>query len=190
MLPRCCAVFASLLPLVLGWPAQAGGGLKLSSPAFEPGQAIPRQYTCQGADRSPALAWSGVPAGARSLVLIVEDPDAPDPKKPKMVWKHWLLYDLPAASEGLPAGVAPGDLPAGTRQGTNSWKKTGWGGPCPPTGRHRYFFRLYALDAELGELDQPTAKQLRAAMEGHVLARAELMGSYAKSKQKTKKSGE
>ncbi len=190
MLLRCCAVFAGLLPLVLGWPVQAGGGLKLNSPAFEAGQAIPRQYSCQGADRSPALAWSGVPAGARSLVLIVEDPDAPDPKKPKMVWKHWLLYDLPAASEGLPAGVAPGDLPAGTRQGTNSWKKTGWGGPCPPTGRHRYFFRLYALDAELGDLDQPTAKELRAAMADHVLARAELMGSYAKSKHKATKSTE
>jgi len=161
-------------------PSALAGGLELSSAAFDHGKSIPKKYTCQGENISPPLAWSGVPEGTESLVLIVEDPDAPDPEKPKMVWKHWLLYDLPPTSKGLPEGA--GKLPSGTRQGTNSWKKTGYGGPCPPIGRHRYFHRLYALDTKLGDLGTPDKKKLMATMKGHVLAKTELVGTYQKEK--------
>lgn len=168
------------LVMCLAAPATQAGGLDLSSKAFEHGKAIPKKHTCQGENVSPPLAWSGVPKDAKSLVLIVEDPDAPDPKKPKMIWKHWLLYDLPPTAEGLPAGAEK--LPAGTRQGKNSWKKTGYGGPCPPIGRHRYFHRLYALDKKLGDLGIPNKKKLMAAMKGHILAETELVGTYQKEK--------
>ena len=114
--------------------------LTISSPAFAPGGPIPVAYTGEGRDASPPLAWSGVPAGAKSLVLIVDDPDAPDPAAPKRVWVHWVLYDLPPAVTGLPEAVA--DLPAGTREGKNDWGRAGYGGPMPPVGRHRYFFKL------------------------------------------------
>ena len=113
-------------------------------------------------------------------MLIVDDPDAPDPAAPRMVWDHWLLYNLPADSKGLPEGVAPKELPAGTLEGTNSWGRTGYGGPCPPIGRHRYFHILYALDSELQDLDRPTKNQLLEAMDGHILARTELVGTYQK----------
>ena len=154
--------------------------LTLTSPAFAPGGEIPAVYTCQGDDISPALQWNGIPAGAASLALIMDDPDAPDPKNPKMTYVHWVLYNLPASASGLPEGVNPSDLPAGTLQGLNDWKRTGYGGPCPPIGRHRYFFKLYALDTMLPDLHQPTKAKLEAAMEGHVLARAELIGTYEK----------
>jgi hypothetical protein len=123
-----------------------------------------------------------VPEGAQSLVLIVDDPDAPDPAAPKMTWVHWVLYDLPPDATGLPEAVGAGDLPPGTRQGRNDWKRTGYGGPCPPVGRHRYFHKLYALDAKLGDLGEPTKAELEAAMEGKVLARAELVGTYEKGR--------
>ena len=152
----------------------------LTSPAFGHGAEIPTACTCQGKDASPPLAWSGAPAGTRSFALIVDDPDAPDPRAPKMTWVHWVLYDIPPATTQLPEGVATGDLPAGTRQGTNDWKRTGYGGPCPPIGRHRYFFKLYALDTALPDLGAPTKARLEQAMEGHVLARAELVGTYQK----------
>jgi Raf kinase inhibitor-like YbhB/YbcL family protein len=113
--------------------------------------------------------------------LIVDDPDAPDPKAPRMTWVHWLLYDLPANTTSLPEAVAPEALPAGTREGLNDWKRTGYGGPCPPIGRHRYFHKLYALDAALGDLARPTKARLEEAMQGHVLARAEVMGTYQKA---------
>ena len=154
----------------------------LTSTAFDPGAAIPPEYTCDGDDRSPPLRWSGAPPGTRSFALIVDDPDAPDPAAPKMTWVHWVLYDLPADASALPAGVASSALPAGTREGTNNWKRTGYGGPCPPIGRHRYFHKLFALDAQLGDLGRPTGEQLAAAMEGHILARAELMGTYQRSR--------
>jgi Raf kinase inhibitor-like YbhB/YbcL family protein len=157
-------------------------GLALSSPAFGPGAAIPTLFTCEGEDLSPALDWTGVPEKAQSLVLIVDDPDAPDPKAPRMTWVHWVLYDIPPTARGLPQGVASGDLPAGTREGTNDWKRTGWGGPCPPIGRHRYFHKLYALDVLLPDLGTPTKPQVEAAMKGHVIARAELVGTYQKTK--------
>jgi len=155
--------------------------LALTSPAFTPRGEIPALFTCEGRDISPALRWTGVPESARSLVLIVDDPDAPDPKAPKMTWVHWVLYNLPPAASGLPEAVAPADLPAGTRQGTNDWKRTGYGGPCPPIGRHRYFHKLYALDAVLPAMENPTKTELEQAMKGHVLGSAELIGTYQKS---------
>jgi len=154
--------------------------LAITSTAFRPGDEIPAAHTCQGKDTSPPLAFSGVPAGARSLALVVDDPDAPDPAAPRMTWVHWLLYDLPPAATGLAEAVARRDLPRGTREGQNDWKRTGWGGPCPPIGRHRYFFKLYALDVALGDLGTPTKAKLEAAMKGHVLEQAELMGTYQK----------
>jgi Raf kinase inhibitor-like YbhB/YbcL family protein len=154
--------------------------LQITSSAFEQGASIPRLYTCQGKDVSPPLSWSGVAADARSLALIVDDPDAPDPAAPRMTWVHWVLYNMPPDTSGLSAGVAPTALPAGTLQGKNDWKRTGYGGPCPPVGRHRYFHKLYALDAMLPDLGHPTKDQLLKAMDGHVLAQAELVGTYQK----------
>ena len=155
-------------------------GLAISSPAFAPGGEIPAAFTCEGPDLSPALDWTGVPERAQSLVLIVDDPDAPDPRAPKTTWVHWVLYNLPPAARGLPKAVAPKDLPPGTKQGTNDWKRTGYGGPCPPIGRHRYFHKLYALDTALPDLGAATKAQVEAAMKGHVLAHAELVGTYEK----------
>lgn len=152
--------------------------LQLTSNAFAPGGEIPAKYTCQGKDISPPLAWSGVPANARSLVLIVDDPDAPDPAAPKMVYVHWVLYNLPASTAALPEAVAR--LPDGTGHGLNDWRRTGYGGPCPPIGRHRYFHKLYALDTVLPDLGTPTKAALEAAMKGHVVAQAELIGTYLK----------
>ena len=152
--------------------------LTLTSPDFTAGGAIPRRFTCEGDDVSPALAWSGVPAAAKSIVLIVDDPDAPDPKAPKMTWVHWVLYDMPPQATGLPEGGRP--LPSGTREGLNDWGRHGYGGPCPPVGRHRYFFKLYALDKVLPALARPTKAVVEQAMRGHVLAQAELVGTYLK----------
>jgi Raf kinase inhibitor-like YbhB/YbcL family protein len=152
--------------------------LKLTSSAFANGGAIPAKYTCEGNDISPPLAWSGVPAATKSLVLIVDDPDAPDPNAPKMTWVHWVLYDLPPDATGLPEG---GALPPGTRVGLNDWKRLDFGGPCPPIGRHRYFHKLYALDKALSHLAKPTKADIEAAMRGHVLAEAQLMGTYQKA---------
>jgi hypothetical protein len=158
--------------------------MQLTSPAFVHGGAIPALFTCEGADRAPALAWSALPPGTKSLALIVDDPDAPDPKAPKRVYVHWVLYNLPAGDGGLAEGVGAKGLPAGTAEGRNDWQRTGWGGPCPPIGRHRYFFKLYALDRRLEGLGQATKSELLAAMEGHVLAQAELMGTYEKTGKK------
>ena len=157
-------------------------GFALRSPSFAEGGQIPIRHTCEGADASPPLAWEGAPPGTRTLALVVDDPDAPDPKAPRMTWVHWVLYDMPPAAAGLPEAVAREALPAGTRQGVNDWKRTGWGGPCPPIGRHRYFFKLYALDAALGDLGALTKAKLEAAMKGHVLAEARLMGTYEKQR--------
>ena len=152
--------------------------MQLVSSAFAHGASIPSTFTCEGLDHSPPLSWSGVPQGARSIALIVEDPDAPDPAAPKMTWVHWVLYNLPASSAGLTEGIAPGKLPPGTLQGKNDWKREGYRGPCPPIGRHRYFHRLYALDTVLPDLGQPTKERLLKSMKGHVLAQAELVGTY------------
>lgn len=149
--------------------------LSLSSSAFAHRGEIPDAHTCDGANAPPPLQWSGAPAGARSLALIVDDPDAPDPKAPTHTHDHWLLYDIPPSVAGLSSGQA---TPSGAREGLNSWKRRGYGGPCPPVGRHRYFFKLYALDAMLGDLGTPTKKDLEQAMQGHVLEQAELVGTY------------
>jgi hypothetical protein len=154
----------------------------ITSAAFAAGGSIPAGYTCEGRDVSPPLAWAGVPAGAKSLALVVDDPDAPDPAAPKRVWVHWVLYNLPPTAAGLPEAVAAADLPAGTREGTNDWNRTGYGGPCPPVGRHRYFFKLFALDVVLPDLGSPTKAALLKAMDGHVLARTEMIGTYQKAK--------
>ncbi|HEV8358608.1 MAG TPA: YbhB/YbcL family Raf kinase inhibitor-like protein [Gemmatimonadales bacterium] len=156
--------------------------LAISSPAFEPGAGIPALYTCQGRDISPPLAWTGVPPAAKSLVLIVDDPDAPDPKAPKMTWVHWVLYNLPPTATGLAEGATSSSLPPGTLEGRNDWKRTGYGGPCPPIGRHRYFHKLYALDAMLPDLKQPTKAQVEQAMVGHIVANAVVVGLYQKEK--------
>ena len=154
--------------------------LALTSAAFASGGAIPSKYTCEGTGVSPPLSWHGVPSRTKSLVLIEDDPDAPDPAAPRTVWVHWLLYDIPPTSQGLPEGVSHAALPAGTREGRNDWQRTGYGGPCPPVGRHRYVHKLYALDVVLGDLAMPDKRALVAAMRGHVIAQAELVGTYQK----------
>ncbi len=156
--------------------------MQITSPAFANNGSIPAKFTCEGNDVSPALAWSGAPAGTKAFALIVDDPDAPDPAAPKMTWVHWILYDLPPGTASLPEAVAAKDLPTGTLEGMNDGKRTGYGGPCPPIGRHRYFFKLYALDAVLPDLGRPTKVKLEAAMKGHVLAEAQLVGTYQKAK--------
>jgi Raf kinase inhibitor-like YbhB/YbcL family protein len=143
--------------------------LKLTSPDFQHDGPIPARFTCEGDDATPRLEWSGVPAGTRSLALIVDDPDAPDPAAPKMTWVHWVVFDIPPTATQVD----------GARQGKNDWKRIGWGGPCPPIGRHHYHFKLYALDAEL-KLDAPTKAELERAMIGHVIEKAELVGTYQK----------
>ena len=156
--------------------------LTITSSAFSPNAAIPATYTCEGNDVSPPLAWSGVPAGTKSLALIVDDPDAPDPAAPKTTWVHWVLYDIPPAATGLPEGVQAAALPPGTREARNDFGRTSYGGPCPPIGRHRYFFKLYALDTTLAAKASAGKAALEAAMKGHVLAEATLMGTYQKRK--------
>ena len=154
--------------------------LSITSSAFEDGGAMAAKYTCEGQDISPALQWDGVPEGTRSLALIVDDPDAPDPAAPKMTYVHWVLYNLPPDGNGLPEACRSGDLPTGTLEGLNDWQRTGYGGPCPPIGRHRYFHKLYALDTVLEDLGRPTKDELLNAMEGHVLEKAEIVGTYQK----------
>lgn len=156
--------------------------LTLESPVFSDNGEIPAVYTCEGEDIAPPLRWRGVPEGAKSLVLIVDDPDAPDPKAPKMTWVHWVLVNIPAKSDGLPEGAKSKDLPEGTEEGLNDWKRSGYGGPCPPIGRHRYFHKLYALDTQLEGLKRPTKAQVEQAMKGHVIAKTELIGTYQKRK--------
>jgi Raf kinase inhibitor-like YbhB/YbcL family protein len=156
--------------------------LNLTSRAFEAGSSIPARHTCDGDDVSPPLAWSGVPDGTRSLALVVDDPDAPDPAAPQRVWVHWVLYNMPPDASGLEQGVESAELPTGTREGLNDWKRTGYGGPCPPVGQHRYFHKLYALDIVLPDLGAPTRTGLEQAMQGHVLDQAELIGVYQRAK--------
>jgi Raf kinase inhibitor-like YbhB/YbcL family protein len=154
--------------------------LVLTSPAFSNEGTIPKQYTCEGADISPPLAWSNAPAGTKSFALIVDDPDAPDPRAPKMTWVHWVVQNIPADTHSLPEDAGQRGLPAGAVQGLNDWKRPGYGGPCPPIGKHRYFMKLYALDTVLSG-DRPTKAQLLQAIEGHILAQAQLIGTYQKS---------
>ena len=151
---------------------------ELRSPAFAAQGEIPSRFTCDGEDTSPPLVWRDAPPGTRSFALIVDDPDAPDPKAPRTTWVHWVVYGIPSSVQELAEGAGGGRLPAGARSGRNDWKREGWGGPCPPIGRHRYFHKLYALDVELGDLEAPDKAALERAMAGHVLAHAELVGTY------------
>ena len=170
--------------VALGEPREGESpmGFELTSPSFPAMGEIPRRHTCEGEDVSPELRWSGVPEGAKSLVLIVDDPDAPDPAAPTMTWVHWVLYDIPPDATGLPEAVPPKQHPPGTKQGRNDWGRTSYGGPCPPIGRHRYFHKLYALGEKLGDLGEPTKAELERAMRGKVLAQAELVGTYEKGR--------
>jgi len=152
--------------------------LTLTSTSFSHNDAIPARLTCDGKDISPALNWSGIPEGTKSLVLIVDDPDAPDPAAPKMTWVHWVLYNIPPAITGLAEGILEKNLPPGALQGINDWKRTGYGGPCPPIGSHRYFHKLYALDTVLPDLHHPTKAALEQAMRNHIIGQAELIGYY------------
>jgi Raf kinase inhibitor-like YbhB/YbcL family protein len=154
--------------------------LTLKSSVFDNGGEIPSRYTCEGEDISPPLAWTGVPETARSLVLIIDDPDAPDPKAPKMIWVHWILYNISPDVSDLPEDIVPAKLPPGIVEGLNDWNRIGYGGPCPPIGRHRYFHKLYALDTVLEGMNTPTKAKVEAAMKGHVIAQTELMGTYQK----------
>lgn len=146
--------------------------LKLSSPAFNYGTLIPSKYTCDGDDINPPLAIHGVPADAKSLALVMDDPDAP-----ARLWVHWVVWDFPPET----SEIREHTLPHGAAQGINSWKKNAYGGPCPPSGTHRYFFRLYALDTKLHLPEQTHKDDLERAMEGHILATAELMGTYIRT---------
>lgn len=154
--------------------------INLRSSAFGHLADIPRQFTCEGADTSPPIGWDNLPPNAKSLALIVDDPDAPDPAAPKLTWVHWVLYNMPPTIDGLPENITAQGLPPGTLQGINDWRQTGYRGPCPPIGKHRYFFKLYALDTTLPNLNAPSKIQLEQAMAGHIIGRAELIGMYQK----------
>jgi Raf kinase inhibitor-like YbhB/YbcL family protein len=154
--------------------------LSLVSADFDAGASIPAIHTCDGSDTTPALSWSGAPPGTKSFALIVDDPDAPDPAAPKTTWVHWVLYNIPASATGLASSAHGTALPAGARTGMNDWKKSAYGGPCPPVGRHRYVHKLYALDVELPDLGHPSKADLERVMRKHVIGHAELTGTYQK----------
>jgi Raf kinase inhibitor-like YbhB/YbcL family protein len=165
------------------YAAEVNRAMELTSSAFAQFADIPSKYTCEGSDQSPPLAWSGLPAGAKSLALIVDDPDAPDPAAPRMTWVHWVLYNIPPSATGLEEGKSHAlELPERAREGLNDWKREGYGGPCPPIGRHRYFHKLYALDIVLPVLNPATKATLEKAMQGHILGKCELVGYYTKKK--------
>lgn len=151
--------------------------LQITTTAFPNGGTIPQKFTCDGPDVSPLLAWSEPPAGTKAFALIMDDPDAP-----AGTWVHWVLYDLPASASGLPENVPKQpELEDGARQGRNDFRKTGYGGPCPPAGKpHRYFFRLYALDSPTQLKAGASRAELEKAMKSHILAQAELMGRYGR----------
>mgnify|MGYP003573430313 CR=1 FL=1 len=154
--------------------------LTLKSSAFDNGAEIPLRYTCSGDDVSVPLNWEDAPEGTRSFVLIVDDPDAPDPEAPKMVWVHWVLYNIPPDINSLAEHITSATLPPGTIEGINDWQRPGYGGPCPPVVRHRYFHKLYALDSVLEGLNRATKADVEAAMQGHIIAQAELIGTCQK----------
>jgi len=173
---RTLSVFTLSLSLALMPAGRGAGAFELSSTAFKAGEPIPTRHSCKGEDVSPPLAWSGAPKATRSFALICDDPDAP-----LATWIHWVYYDIPASVYALPEAIGPAEKPSpGGTSGKNSFRKAGYGGPCPPFGTHRYFFRLYALDTVLGLKAGATKKELVKAMNGHILGRAELMGTYRK----------
>lgn len=187
----CCSmirthILSLLLPLLIlniksqqAYPAMT---FTLSSKAFSNGSPIPSIYSrCDGEDISPPLEWVGAPEGTNSFALIVDDPDAPNPAQPKMTWVHWVLYNIPPTTTSLAEGVSVSSLPKGTLEAINDWKKPGYGGPSPPIGTHRYFFKLYALDTVLPDLGGLADKaSVLKAMKGHVMGETELIGTYKK----------
>lgn len=178
ILARYCLVISAMQGALAYATGVSTMPLTLQSPDFTHQGAMPSQLTCDADNISPGLHWSNLPTNSKSVVLIVDDPDAPDPAAPKMTWVHWLLYNIPITVTELPQGVTTEQLPPGTLQGKNDWQKLGYGGPCPPIGRHRYYHKLYALDIELPDLKHPTKAQLEQAMRGHILEEAQLIGTY------------
>ena len=174
----CISVVAANTGMLSGDKEKIVMSMKILSPSFMHEREIPARHTCDGLNTSPPILWTDMPSGTKSLALIVDDPDAPDPSAPETTWVHWLLYNIPANTNGLPESSTEKNLPAGTLQGVNDWHRTGYGGPCPPIGRHRYFFKLYALDSVLPDLKKPTKVALEKAMQGHVLDHASLLGLY------------
>lgn len=155
--------------------------LQLTSAAFANEASIPQRYTCEGQNVSPPLTWTGVPAETRSFALILDDPDAPDPRAPKRTWVHWVVFGIAPSARGFAEDVAKNGLPEGAREASNDWNHAGYDGPCPPVGRHRYFHKLYALDVALTGLDGKSTKaEVEHAMQGHVIAQVSLMGTYQK----------
>ena len=163
-------------------PGQPAPPFHLMSTSFEHNGPIPVRYTCDGDNASPELHWTNTPAGTMSFVLIMDDPDAPDPRAPRTKWVHWVLYNLPPELSALSENIDGGKLPPGALAGMNDARRAAYDGPCPPVGRHRYFFKLYALDAMLPDLHQPTKARVESAMKGHVLAEALLIGTYRKQR--------
>jgi hypothetical protein len=167
-------VFFTIIFSFLPFAAAEGGTMELTSSAFSEGRMIPGKYTCDGSDVSPPLNWKAAPTGTKSYVLICDDPDAP-----VGTWVHWVYYDIPAETESLPENVATDEQPAhGGTQGINDFRKIGYGGPCPPGGTHRYYFKLFALDTLLDLSSGATKKQVLKAMENHIIGQAQLMGKY------------
>jgi Raf kinase inhibitor-like YbhB/YbcL family protein len=178
--PACSLRYDAAAPGNAAPAARHAMSFRLTSPSFRHEGEIPARHTCEGADVSPALSWSGLPEGTQSLAIVVDDPDAPDPRAPKMIWVHWVLYGLPSDVSSLPEAVRSDQLPPEACEGINDWKAKGYRGPCPPVGRHRYFHKLYALDKKLGDLGPLDKASLERAMDGHVLGQATIVGTYAK----------
>lgn len=155
--------------------------MEITSSKFSHNENIPKTYTCQGKNISPPLSWSDVPSDAKSLVLVVDDPDAPDPMAPKMTWVHWVLYNLPVDINELVENLTVDNLPKGVKEGQNDWKSTGYRGPCPPIGKHRYYFKLYALNIVLDDLGSPSKDKLISAIHDHIITEAQLIGKYKKT---------
>jgi Raf kinase inhibitor-like YbhB/YbcL family protein len=174
----CISVVAAKTSVLPGEKENIVMPMIIMSPSFKHDGVIPARHTCDGLNISPLLQWTGVPVGSKSLALIVDDPDAPNPDAPKMTWVHWVVYNIPPDTNGLPESIAAEGLPLGTLQGLNDWHDTGYQGPCPPIGKHRYFFKLYALDIVLPDMKRPAKAALEKAMRGHVLVQSELIGLY------------
>ena len=160
--------------------------MHLSSSAFSDLGLLAKRYTCEGADVSPPLQWRSVPGNTGSLVIVVDDPDAPNPHAPTTTWVHWVLYNIPPSAKGVAEDVRVSSMGGGVLEGVNGWAETGYRGPCPPVGMHRYFFKLFALDVVLPDLHRPTKAALEAAMQGHILAQTELVGLYQRKNQSAK----
>ena len=158
--------------------------LTLTSPVFKHEHSIPRKYTCEGENISPPLQWDGIPSNTKSLVLIVDDPDAPDPENPKHVWVHWIVYNISPILNHFEDGSKK--IPKLTQQGLNDWNQLGYGGPCPPIGRHRYYFKLFAIDTHLDNLIAPTKYEILKQVEGHTIETSILIGTYEKNENKKK----